>query len=159
MFFAVFVNSETPKQKRNLTDVMDRVISDWKQVEAIKKAKASAEAVATLNDNNSTISKPFRRNGLGLDHQAAGIIANRAFNQEKNSSGVVETGSEAIAVKTVEIVPASDAEIEENSALVVEVLNSALREDLLNMMLLSFSESHDLQLNAAGVRQMLVGTQ
>jgi peptidyl-prolyl cis-trans isomerase D len=159
MFFAVEVNSESPQQERSLADVRARVIIDMQRVEAIKKAKASAEAAANLNDNNGTISEPFRRNGLGFDHQAAGIIANLAFNQASGSSGVVETGKEAIAVKTVEIIPASDKEIEETTELVVEVLNTALREDILNMVLLSFSESHDLHLNPAGVRQILVGTQ
>ena len=159
MFFAVEVNSESPQQERSLADVRARVITDLKRVEAIKKAKASAEAAANLNDNNGTISEPFRRNGLGFDHQAAGIIANLAFNQASGSSGVVETGEEAIAVKTVEIIPAIDKEIEETTELVVEVLNTALREDMLNMVLLSFSESHDLHLNPAGVRQILVGTQ
>ena len=72
---------------------------------------------------------------------------------------MVETGKEAIAVKTVKIVPASDKEIGETTELVVEVLNNALREDMLNMVLLSFSEHHDLQLNPAGDRQILVGTQ
>ena len=159
MFFAVEVNSESPQQERSLADVRARVITDMKRIEAIKKAKASAEAAANLNDDNGTISEPFRRNGLGFDHQAAGIIANHAFNQANGSSGVVETGSEAIAVKTVEIISAGDKEIEETTEIVVEVLNNALREDMLNMVLLSFSENHDLQLNPASVRQILVGTQ
>ena len=159
MFFAVEVNSESPQQERSLADVRARVITDMKRVEAIKQAKASAEAAASLNDDNGAISEPFRRNGLGFDHQAAGIIANQAFNQANGSSGVVETGSEAIAVKTVEIIPAVDKEIEETTKIVIEVLNNALREDMLNMVLLSFSENHDLQLNPASVRQLLVGTQ
>lgn len=159
LFFAVEVNSEKPQQERRLADVRVRVISDWKKVEAIKKAKASAEAAANSNNNNGTISEPFRRNGLGFDHQAAGIIAHHAFNQASGSSGVVETGSEAIAIKTVEIVPADDTEIEEARIFVVEVLNNALREDMLNMIMLSFSESHDLQLNPAGVQQLLLGSQ
>ena len=140
MFFAVEVNSESPQQERSLADVRARVITDMKQEEAIKKAKASAEAAANQNDDNGTISEPFRRNGLGLDHQAAGIIANHAFNQANGSSGVVETGSEAGAVKTVEIIPAGDKEIEETTEIVVEVLKNALQEDMLNMVLLSFSE-------------------
>ena len=72
---------------------------------------------------------------------------------------MVETGSEAIAIKTVRIVPPSDTEIEETEAIVIEVLNNALREDMLNMVLLSFSESHDLELNPNAVRQLLVGNQ
>ena len=158
VFFAVKVNSESPQQERSLADVRARVINDLKRVEAIKKAKSSAEAAAKLNDDDGAISEPFRRNGLGFDHEAAGIIANQAFNQAIGSSGVVETGNEAIAVKTVEIVPADDKEIKEATKLVVKVLNNALREDMLNMILLSLSESHDLQLNPAGVRQILVGT-
>ncbi len=159
MFFAVAVNSESPRQERSLDDVRPRVNVDWKQVEAIKKAKASADAAAKTNNDNGTISKPFRRNGLGLDHPAAGIIADSAFDLTINSSGVVETGSEAIAIKTVQIVSASDAKIEEASTMVVEVLTNALREDMLNMVLLSFSERHDLQLNPTSVRQLLVGNQ
>jgi peptidyl-prolyl cis-trans isomerase D len=159
MFFAVEVHSESPQKERSLADVRGRVITDMKRVEAIKRAKASAEAAANQNDDNGTISEPFRRNGLGFDHQAAGIIANHAFNQSNGSSGVVETGSEAIAVKTVEIIPAGEKDIEETTEIVIEVLNNALREDMLNMVLLSFSESHDLQLNPASVRQLLVGTQ
>ena len=157
MFFAVEVNSESPKRERNLADVKARVITDMKRVEAIKKARASAEAAAKLNNDSGTISEPFRRTGLGLDHEAAGIIASKAFSQPSGSSGVVETGNEAIAVKTVGVVSAGEKEIEETTKIVVDVLNGALREDLFNMVLLSFSESHDLQLNPAGVRQILVG--
>ena len=123
------------------------------------EAKVEAEAAAKLNNDNGTISEPFRRNGLGFDHEAAGIIANQAFDQASGSSGVVETGNEVIAVKTVKIVPAGDKEVKETTKIVVEVLNNALREDMLNMVLLALSGSHDLQLNTAGVRQILVGTQ
>ncbi|MDC1383031.1 SurA N-terminal domain-containing protein [Candidatus Puniceispirillum sp.] len=159
MFFAVKVNSQSPQKERSLDDVRQRVNADWKKAEAIKIAKASAEVAAKINDDNGTITETFRRNGLGLDHEAAGLIANRAFDLKINSSGVVETGSEAIAIKTLQIIPAGDTEIEETGAIVIEVLNNALREDMLNMVLLSFSESHDLQLNPTAVRQLLVGNQ
>jgi hypothetical protein len=142
-----------------LNDVKSRAIADWKLVQAIKKAKASAEAAAKANDDNGTISEPFRRNGLGLDHQAAGLIANKAFLQATGASSIVETGSEAIAVKTIEIVAAKDTEISETSKIVIEVMNNAIKEDMLNMVLLSLSEKHDLQLNVAPVQQLLVGSQ
>ena len=159
MFFAVRVNSQSPQTERSLNDVKSRAIADWKLVQAIKKAKASAEAAAKANDDNGTITEPFRRNGLGLDHQAAGLIANKAFSQATGASSIVETGSEAIAVKTIEIVAAKDAEIDETSKIVIEVMNNALQEDMLNMVLLSLSEKHDLQLNVAPVQQLLVGSQ
>ena len=159
MFFAVRVNSQSPQTERSLSNVKGRAIADWKLVQAIKKAKASAKAAAKANDDNGTISEPFRRNGLGLDHQAAGLIANKAFSQVTGASSVIETGSEAIAVKTIEIVSATDAEIAKTSKIVIEVMNNALQEDMMNMVLLSLSEKHDLQLNAAPVQQLLVGSQ
>ena len=159
MFFAVRVNSQSPQAERSLNDVKSRAIADWKLVQAIKKAKASAEAAVKANDDNGTITESFRRNGLGLDHQAAGLIANKAFSQATGVSSIVETGSESIAVKTIEIVAAKDTEIDETSKIVIEVMNNALQEDMLNMVLLSLSEKHDLQLNVAPVQQLLVGSQ
>ena len=159
MFFAVRVNSQTPQTERSLSGVKSRAIADWKLVQAIKKANASAAAAAKDNGDNGTISEPFRRNGLGLDHQAAGLIANKAFLQATGASSIVETGSEAIVVKTIEIIAAKDAEIDETTKIVTEVMNNAMKEDMLNMVLLSLSEKHDLQLNVAPVQQLLVGRQ
>ena len=79
--------------------------------------------------------------------------------QAAGASSIVETGSEAIAVKTIEVVAAKDAEIDETSKIVIEVMNNALQEDMLNMVLLSLSEKHDLQLNVAPVQRLLVGSQ
>jgi len=159
MFFAVSVTAQTPQKERSLDEVRNRAIADWKLVQATKQAKASADAAAKANNDTGEISGPFRRNGLGLDHQAAGLIAKSAFDQAVGKSSVIETGNEAIAVKTVEIVAAKDADIDETSQVVVEVMNNALREDMLNMVLLSLSEKHDLQLNVAPVEQILVGSQ
>ncbi|MBL6595962.1 MAG: peptidyl-prolyl cis-trans isomerase [Candidatus Puniceispirillum sp.] len=159
MFFAVRVTAQTPQKERSLDEVRNRAIADWKLVQAIKQAKASADAAAKANNDTGEISDPFRRNGLGLDHQAAGLIAKSAFDQPVGKSSVIETGNEAIAVKTVDIVAAKDADIDETSQVVVEVMNNALREDMLNMVLLSLSEKHDLQLNVAPVEQILVGSQ
>ncbi len=159
MFFAVRATAQTPQTERSLDEVRNRAIADWKLVQAIKQAKTSADAAAKANGDTGEISDPFRRNGLGLDHQAAGLIAKSAFGQAVGQSGVIETGNEAITVKTVEIVAAKDADIDETSQVVVEVMNNALREDMLNMVLLSLSEKHDLQLNVAPVEQILVGSQ
>ena len=54
---------------------------------------------------------------------------------------------------------AKDAEIDETSKIVMEVMNNAMKEDMLNMVLLSLSGKHDLQLNVAPVQQLLVGSQ
>jgi DNA-directed RNA polymerase subunit F len=72
---------------------------------------------------------------------------------------VIETGTEAIVVKTVEILPAKDEDVKSTATYVVQMMNQAMREDMLNTVLISLSEKHDLQINTAPVRQLLIGSQ
>ena len=159
MFFVVKIDSQTERRERAPSEVKSRTIADWKMQQAIIKARALATAVVKGGNNTGTISSPFRRNGSGLDHQAAGLIAREAFQQAVGTSGVVETGSEAIAVQSVEIMPTKDEEIKTTAQYVSDVMATALRDDLMNMMLISLSERHDLQLNTGSVNQLLIGTQ
>ena len=100
----------------------------------------------------------FRRNGLGLDHEAAGKIAKAAFNQKIGESQIVETDNEVIIVHTVGITEASREDLKETSELITSLMNNALREDMTNLMLLSLSQKHDLQLNLPSVQQLLMGS-
>ena len=111
---------------------------------------AADAAVANPQTDQSTApSKAFRRNGIGLDHEAAGLIANLAFSQNSGDIQVIETGREAIAVRTVDIIPPSDEEINETTELVLTVMNNAIRDDMTNLLLLALSQKHDLQLIAS----------
>ena len=159
MFFVVNVSTETEPRERRLDEVRAQVISDYKRVEAVKSARAAAEAVATTADGDQdTAPVPaFRRNGIGLDHEAAGLIARAAFEQNSGDIQVIETGREAIAVRTIDIIPATDEELKDTSDLVLSVMNSALRDDLTNLLLVSLSKKHDLQLNVPAVQQILIG--
>ena len=159
MFFVVNVSTETEPRERRLDEVRAQVISDYKRVEAVKSARAAAEAVAaTANGDQDTAPVPaFRRNGIGLDHEAAGLIARAAFEQNSGDIQVIETGREAIAVRTINIIPATDEELKDTSDLVLSVMNSALRDDLTNLLLVSLSKKHDLQLNVPAVQQILIG--
>merc|ERR1712185_405109 len=116
MFFVVNVSTETEPRERRLEEVRAQVISDYKRVEAVKSARAAAEAVASTADGDQDTApvSAFRRNGIGLDHEAAGLIARAAFE-----------------------------------------LNSGLRDDLTNLLLVSLSKKHDLQLNVPAVQQIL----
>ena len=159
MFFVVNVSTETEPRERRLDEVRAQVISDYKRVEAVKSARAAAEAVAaTADGDQDTAPVPaFRRNGIGLDHEAAGLIARAAFEQNSGDIQVIETGREAIVVRTIDIVPATDEELRDTSDLVLSVMNSALRDDLTNLLLVSLSKKHDLQLNVPAVQQILIG--
>ena len=159
MFFVVNVSTETEPRERRLDEVRAQVISDYKRVEAVKSARAAAEAVAaTADGDQDTAPAPaFRRNGIGLDHEAAGLIARAAFEQNSGDIQVIETGREAIAVRTIDIIPATDEELRDTSDLVLSVMNSALRDDLTNLLLVSLSKKHDLQLNVPAVQQILIG--
>jgi peptidyl-prolyl cis-trans isomerase D len=159
MFFVVNVSTETEPRERRLDEVRAQVISDYKRVEAVKSARAAAEAVAaTADGDQDTAPVPaFRRNGIGLDHEAAGLIAKAAFEQNSGDIQVIETGREAIAVRTIDIIPATVEELKDTSDLVLSVMNSALRDDLTNLLLVSLSKKHDLQLNVPAVQQILIG--
>ena len=159
MFFVVNVSTETEPRERRLDEVRAQVISDYKRVEAVKSARAAAEAVAaTADGDQDTAPVPaFRRNGIGLDHEAAGLIARAAFEQNSGDIQVIETGREAIVVRTIDIIPATDEELKDTSDLVLSVMNSALRDDLTNLLLVSLSKKHDLQLNVPAVQQILIG--
>ena len=160
VFFVVNVTAETEPRERRLDEVKKLVISDYKRVEAVKTARAAADAVLTTpqTDQDTAPSPAFRRNGIGLDHEAAGLIANAAFNQNSGDIQVIETGREAIAVRTIDIIPATEKELSETTELVLTVMNDAMRDDMTNLLLISLSQKHDLQLNLAAVQQLLLGT-
>ena len=161
VFFMVDVTTETDARSRTLDEVKQRAIKDWKLVQAIKAARASADAAITnpASFDNVEPSAKFRRNGLGLDHEAARLIANTAFVQANGASGVVETGTEAIAVMTSDIIEAEQSEIDETNKMVADIMKNAITEDVVSFMAINLSQKHDLQINIEPVRQLLVGSQ
>lgn len=159
MFFVVEVTDEAEPRERDLSEVRSRAIADWKLVEAIRVAREaatemSADAAAFTAAAETTA---FRRTGTGLDHEAARLIATAAFSQEIGESRVVESGTEAIAVRTETITAADGDELIETAQLLRNFNRTAIQQDVLNTLAGDLSQTHDLQIRLGGVQQLLVG--
>ena len=161
MFFVVEVTGETDARERGLDEVRDRAATDWQTVEAIKAAREAAEAI-TADAAAFDGAKPtadFRRNGIGLDHEAARLIASAVFAQGAGESRVVETGTEAIAVRTEDILPVETDELDNSARMISGVIANSMRQDVLNILARELSQTHDLQVRLGGVQQLLLGSQ
>ena len=161
MFFVVEVTDETTPRERTLDEVKTRATGDWQLVEAIRIAREQAQALADDDASFANIepSTDFRRNGNGLDHEAARLIAMAAFGQQPGNNTVVETGREAIALRTNSVIEAGEEELATTSKLVAAFSANSIQLDVLNTLARDLSQSHDLQIRLGGVQQLLVGNQ
>ena len=161
MFFVVEPTSESPPRSRDLTEVRTRAIEDWKRREAIALARAEADAIVnTANAFDEIVpTEDFSRNGIGLDHEAARLIASIVFTQNIGESDVVETGNEAIAAMTTSVLPAEATTLESTTKLVSDTITNSMKRDMLNVLARDLSQTHDLEINLGRVQQLLVGTQ
>ena len=159
MFFIVEVTGETDPRGRDLPEVRNRAITDWKLVEAIKAARTEAEAIGAETLDSADATDAFRRTGTGLDHEAARLIATAAFGQKIGETRVVETGSEAIAVRTETVIPAEAEELADTAKLLADFTAGSLQRDILNTLAGDLSQTHNLQVRLGGVQQLLMGGQ
>ena len=161
MFFVVEVTGETDARERGLDEVRDRAAADWQTVEAINAAREAAEAITAdaAAFDGAEPTADFRRNGIGLDHEAARLIASAAFAQGAGESRVVETGTEAIAVRTEDILPVETDELDNSARMISGVIANSMRQDVLNILARELSQTHDLQVRLGGVQQLLLGSQ
>ena len=159
MFFIVEVTAETDPRERELSEVRSRAVSDWKRVEAIKTARAEAEAIDATAFDTAEATTAFRRTGTGLDHEAARLIATAAFGQKIGETRVVETGSEAIAVRTETVIPVEEAELADTAELLADFTAASLQRDILTTLASDLSQTHNLQVRLGGVQQILIGGQ
>ena len=161
MFFVVEVTGETDARERGLDEVRDRAAADWQTVEAIKAAREAAEAITAdaAAFDGAEPTADFRRNGIGLDHEAARLIASAVFAQGAGESRVVETGTEAIAVRTEDILPVETDELDTSARMISGVIANSMRQDVLNILARELSQTHDLQVRLGGVQQLLLGSQ
>jgi len=159
MFFIVEVTGETDPRGRDLAEVRNRAVTDWKLVEAIKAARAEAEAIVAETLDSADATDAFRRTGTGLDHEAARLIATAAFGQKIGETRVVETGTEAIAVRTETVIPAEAEELADTAKLLADFTAGSLQRDILNTLAGDLSQTHNLQVRLGGVQQLLMGGQ
>ena len=86
---------ETDIRSRSLDEIRDRLQADWTREQALSAAQEQAKTVMTdVNQSlaNQPASKSFQRSGSGLDHEAAGLIAQATFSQAVGEAQLVETG-------------------------------------------------------------------
>ncbi len=160
-FFVIQPTEETPRRARTLDEVRSRAVDDWITEKAFKAALTQAtEALASGNEafSNSTLTEPFRRSGAGLDHSAAGLIASATFSGEQGEAQLVETGGDILIIRTEQILPADQIEIDELAASLTDGFNELVRNDIASAMALSLSETHKLEVNSAPVQKALVGS-
>ena len=161
MFFVVEVTGESDPRERSLDEVRSRAVVDWQTVEAIKAAREAAESAIEAGGifDSAETTTDFRRNGIGLDHEAARLIATAVFEQGSGEARVVETGTEAIAVRTEAVMPAEGDELDRSATLVGDVIANSIRQDVLNTLACELSQTHDLRVQLGSVQQLLIGTQ
>ena len=157
-FFVVELVEETEATPRPLSDVKSRVSDDYRLEQAIIAAKATADTALEASsafDGIDTVT--IKRSGIGLDHPAASLIARQAFALNQGETAVIETGDEAIIIKTTAI---EKADIGERDALADQLSASLARtvqSDWTAALSLSLSEDFDLTINEEAVRILLVG--
>ena len=161
MFFVVEATGETAPRARALDELRSRVITDWKRGEAIKVARAAATVLTSKPEKFDDVvpTDDFNRNGIGLDHEAARLIARRVFATDVGEVGVIETGNEAIASMTVTIVPVEGETLDTTAELIDGAITNSMQQDILNVLARDLSQTHDLRINLGRVQQLLAGQQ
>ena len=165
-FFVARVEREEAARSRDLAEVRDRVMDVMIGEMAITAARTTAESIIAASDIKTAASAagaPFgdetnlRRDGVGLDHSAARLIAARAFELAPGESGIVETGDEAIVVSVGRIIPADTEQAAAEMALFQSQLSDEARNSMVTGLLLGFEKQFEVEVTPAPVQQLLIG--
>ena len=159
-FFVVQPVAEADSRSRSLDEIKDRLQADWTREQAFKLAHEKAKVEMADADkyfSNQPASLPFQRSGSGLDHAAAGLIAQAAFSQAVGQVQLVETGESIIIVRTDTVTPAPKEEQSDMSETMQAGLNRLVKADIASAFALALSETYQLELNPLLVQQVLVG--
>ena len=159
-FFVLQPVDEKPARERSLDEVRSRLVADWTKIQALASAKAEADK--GLQDSQNTLapiapSSAFTRTGTGLDNEAASLIADAAFAQDTGDATLVETGESVILVRTDEVITADAESRNSLQAQIADTLDNLVQTDLSSALVITLSEKHALEINTAGVQQLLIG--
>jgi len=159
-FFVLQPVDEKPARERSLEEVRSRLVADWTKIQALASAKAEADK--GLQDSQNTLapiapSSAFTRTGTGLDNEAASLIADAAFAQDTGEATLVETGESVILVRTDEVITADAESRNSLQAQIAGTLDNLVQTDLSSALVITLSEKHALEINTAGVQQLLIG--
>lgn len=165
-FYVARVDREEAARSRDLSEVRARVITAIKREAAISRARARAAAVAVADDPLAAASKDnirfsedisVRRDGVGMDHEAARLIASHAFTLEEGKTSFVETGNEAILVTTKTVEAAPDDTVNEEATLFQRNLTGELLQSVDLAVIRSLEKRFDVRVNPNAVQQLLIG--
>ena len=159
-FFVLQPTEEKLARPRGIEEVRARLIADWTKIQALATAKAAADN--GLQNVQTTLANiaptpAFSRTGAGLDNEAASLIADAAFAQNKGEAVLVETGEAVILVQTDEILAAKSEALDTLQAQISATLDNLVQNDLTSALIITLSETHALEINTAGVEQLLIG--
>ena len=165
-FFVVRTDREEPARSRELAEVRGRVVEVMKLEVAVTDARKTAAAIAGAADPGAAASAagfPFsspvslRRDGVGLDHASARLIASQAFDLEEGGTGYVETGDEAIVVTATAVASADEDTVKQESELFRERLTLEMLESTELALLRGYEGRFGVSINPAAVQQVLTG--
>ena len=165
-FFVARVEREEAARSRDLAEVRNRVIEVMIGEMAITAARTTAESIIAASDTNAAAraaGAPFgdettlRRDGVGLDHSSARLIAAKVFELAPGEIGIVETGDEAIVVSVDRIIPADAEQAAAEMALFQSQLSNEARNSMVTGLLLGFEKQFEVEVTPAPVQQMLIG--
>lgn len=159
-FFVLQPISEKPARSRELAEVRTRLVADWTKIQALATAKAAADK--GLQDVQNTLrevapSSAFSRTGTGLDNEAASLIADAAFAQDKDAASLVETGESVILVRTDDIIAADAQALDGLQTQISGTLDNLVQTDMSSALVITLSEAHALEINSTNVQQLLIG--
>ena len=158
-FFVLQPTAETQSRARALSEVRMRLIADWKSEQALKNARAQAEAAQNSTDGLATAapSPAFTRTGAGLDSDFARLIATAAFDTASGETTLIDTGSGTLLLRTEDIIDATADAVSAQSDQLVSNFNSLTQTDLNTAIGIRLADIHNLNVNGDMVRQLLLG--
>ena len=165
-FFVLRVDREDLSAERPLADVQDRVLVDMRRETAMTTARNQAESIVSSQDLAKSAkaaglsvetSPAMRRDGVSFDHNAARLVATKAFGLEINTLDYIETGDDVI-VLTVTDIQAADADaLAEETERLKATLSSNLATSIEGVITNGLVDIHSLSINAGAVQTLLVG--
>ena len=158
-FFILQPIAEAEARERDLSEVKQRVIIDWKAEQAIKKAREIAENTQNAPDGFATAapSAPFTRTGAGIDSDFARLIANASFETAPTQTILVDTGAGTILLRTETIIAASADDVQEQSQQIAASFDELTQTDMNTAINIRLADIHNLDVNVDIVRQILLG--
>ena len=166
-FYVIEVTNEAPSAERPLADIKPRVIADYRLEQAVATAMAKADTLiedsASLANAARTAglsveqSPAMRRDGVSFDHEAARLIAGKAFDLGANAKDLVETGENIIVIAVTDIQAVEGDTLTEETDRIQNAMSQMVASGLDGVLATGLIQEYDVTVNAGLVQNLLVG--